>query len=497
MDMRYLRHDVLQSVDALSVDACHGRHIWSRAPRRSEAIIIGVTAVIKHFAGTFYGTLTSSSAAPSASCSALPVVMEGNMVRRRLGNGSAATPPPGQGRVEAGQQDAGTAVAVALRGTAPDGGEGSPPATGIAVADEMRKPKRRKATDSAVVPEKPAGLVQAPPDAPPAAQTGVDPMQDAVRSKKRRKRVGSDRQPDEGPALREPQPGTNTVDAFIPATSAGAAAAKAGSLDEAAQGTNDLLPQRSRKRKQHQAARAHGGDGPTATEAQLATIGTDDTHGAGAEPAAAAEASSPSHATERPVKGGGHAEQPKRRTNKATLEQARQQAPGPLAADPHSTAAEVPPAAERGRTEDGEAPAEQPKKRRRRDVPEQIRPQAASALALQMVSSAAAAADEERRSDTSELPAKQPKGRKAKAAKPPSDPDNRSHDALAAAEAEPSAHRKARGGAVEAAGAGVTIHGDGPAWREHAARNDVRTGRYSESEKQTIRDAVAQCAIFS
>jgi hypothetical protein len=48
--------------------------------------------------------------------------------------------------------------------------------------------------------------------------------------------------------------------------------------------------------------------------------------------------------------------------------------------------------------------------------------------------------------------------------------------------------------AAPACGAAVAIHTDGPAWRDHAKRSDIRSGRYSEAEKQTIRDAVATCA---
>ena len=49
--------------------------------------------------------------------------------------------------------------------------------------------------------------------------------------------------------------------------------------------------------------------------------------------------------------------------------------------------------------------------------------------------------------------------------------------------------------AAPAHGAAVAIHADGPAWRDHAQRNDIRSGRYSEAEKQTIRDAAVTCAL--
>jgi len=421
-----------------------------------------------------------------AACSALPIVVEGTMVRRRLGNGSAAAPPRGQGGQTSGQQYGDTAAAAAPRHAASDGIGGLTPAA----EDKLRKQRRRKATGSAVAPEQPAETVQAQADASPVAQTGVDPMHDAVRSKKRRKRVDSDTVPDGGAhPIRGGAAATAPPDS---ATGVRTAAAVADTLLETDKGADEAVQQRSRKRKQQQEARTHGDEGHTATEAQLATAATDDTHGAG--PAAGAGAMSPSHATEQNHNDGGHAAQqdPKRRRNKPAIEQAPQQPPGPLSADPYSKAAGVMPAAESGRTEGGEALAEQPKKRRRRDVPQQPRPQAACVPGPQMAAGAAGAADQEGRINTDGLPAKLLKGKKAKAAKSIPHPDNGSHSAPTNGEA--AAPVAAEGGAVRAAGAGVAIHGDGPAWREHAARNDVRTGRYSESEKQTIRDAVAQCA---
>ena len=409
------------------------------------------------------------------------------MVRRLPGNGSPA-----------GQRDAGTAAPAAQQDTTSDGLGALPLATGEAAADNPQEQKRRKAKDGAVAPEEPAEMVQAQADAPSAAQPGVDPMQDAVRSRQRRKRADSDRQPDGGAhPLRHDAAAT---DASKLPPDAATALAEAGTLRQANDGSDDPVQKRSRKRKQQQAASTHSGERKTATEAQLATAATDDPD---ETDAAEAGAVSPAHATQQSDKDGGHVEQqPKRRRNKGTIEQP----PDSLAPGPNRLGAALPPAPESGRTGDSEAPGEQPKKRRRRDIAEQPRQRPASAPQPQMVGGAAATADPEQagRTDADQTPAKQPKGRKkAKAAIQASAAANGSHDvpttgeasAPAAAEGQPSAHREANGGAVRAAGAGVAIHGDGPAWREHAARNDVRTGRYSESEKQTIRDAVALCAL--
>ena len=66
----------------------------------------------------------------------------------------------------------------------------------------------------------------------------------------------------------------------------------------------------------------------------------------------------------------------------------------------------------------------------------------------------------------------------------------------AAAPAKPGQQRKTtslRPVSGEGAAAAVAIHLDGPAWRAHADRADIRSGRYSEAEKQTVRNAAATC----
>ena len=426
------------------------------------------------------------------------------MVRRLPGDGSAAAPVRGQGGTQTGRRRTGTAAAAALAGAAFDGDAESQPATGVTAVDKTHNQKRRKAKDDALATQNPASEVQAQAASLPVGQAAIGPMQDAVRSKKRKKRVDSDKLPDSGArALEQDAAATE-----LPGLATAAAAAKAGSLQETTIGTDYPVQKRSRKRKQQQAARTHGsdfaddGDGPTAIVAELATTATDNSHGAGAEHAAQAAAAVPSHGTEQINKDGGHAGQPsKQRRNDVSVEQPHQQPPAP---EPHSDVAQLLAVTESTRAGEGEASAKQPKKRRRRDMPDAPVTQPANAPPPQMASgaAAAAAADQETRTEANGLRAKQPTGRKAQTAELSRTVTNGSHaiptdggaSAPAAADGEAAAHLTADGRAVRTAGAGVAIHGDGPAWREHAGRSDVRTGRFSESEKQTIRDAVALCA---
>ena len=323
-----------------------------------------------------------------------------------------------------------------------------------------------------------AAAAQSPADARPAVGAATQPMADAVHKQNNRKRMDGTMATIKSSVRSGRPPGVAATDPLGAASGAGAAGAEAGTQRKLTPGGADPASKRSPKRKQRPAEDTHANgiaapsDSPPATVAAHAQAVTDEA--TAAVSATRADAGARGH--EAPDKEGGRAERvPKPRRRKVGVEQPGPQPPQPSSAELRvSDTVTILPAATGQRS--GAATA---------------RTGAVAAPQRQRINSEDASA------------AEQPKAKKARVA------PRRSHAAKGSASVPskseaaapvavghaPAAQQNLEGRAAPLA-AHVVIHGDGPAWRDHATRSDVRTGRYSEAEKQTIRDAVAECVCL-
>ena len=385
----------------------------------------------------------------------------------------------------------------------PAGAERMPQGSVEAAASNSRKKKRYKPEHGIkslanLVPEAQAL------DAPSASEAVGLPIADTERKAKQRERTARMTAPDEAAALRKARPQAVITDAPDARLGAGAASSEAGTLPAPARGDDDPSAKRSRKRKQrqaHAAGVAERSGSPEATTAVPPSTATD---------MAKADVN-PTRTTVKPVepvleheqadvKGGHSEQQPKLNRKKARVEQSTGEPPHGVRPEPHGDADVVPHADVSRQADDGDISNKQPRKRNKK---QQLSPQTTNGTGPELVNDTltAAAAHQEGRTSADHLTADQPGSRQAgvaqlgmhAAAGSELVPVNDQATATPATEGDAAVQRKAGGSAVPAAGpAAVAIHSDGPAWRDHATRGDIRSGRYSEAEKQTIRDAVAE-----